>query len=456
MNKETLQTIYKQHQSRYMQEWETFLAFPSISAMEAHQADCEACASWLVSHLQGMGMDATLLEKDAKPVVFATYHVSDDAPTVLYYGHYDVQPVDPLELWESEPFTPTRKGNRLYVRGAQDNKGQTFYVLKALETLISQDALAYNIKFMLEGEEEIGSPGLAEAAQAWKDTLQADILMVCDTCAPAPGIPAISMGLRGIAYFEVELSGITSDLHSGAHGGMVKNPAVELARLIATFHDEDGHITVEGFYDDVAHISEEDRALANQFPFDTQTYIEQFGVEPIGGEKAFNAIESRGFRPTLEVNGFHSGYGGQGVKTIIPAQATAKFSARLVGHQDPEKSLEQLLTHTRKHAPKGLKMTIRHATAGGPAILLSSQSPLIQHTRTILNQLGEHETVLAWEGISIPIVADLATLSGAEPLLVGFGLEEDRIHAPNESFDLDQFALGFLYAGLFLSTPFKR
>lgn len=450
MNKEALEAYYAENQARIMEEWKTFLRFESISTDPAYNEACNQCASWLVEHLQGMGLQSELLETSSKPVVFAEYKGKEEHPTIVFYGHYDVQPVDPIEDWETLPFEPTLRGDRLYARGAQDNKGQAFYVIKALEALLENNALNCSVKIFLEGEEECGSQGITEAIPGWVDRLQGDVLMVCDTGAVAAGVPTVTMGLRGILHLQVQLEGIHHDLHSGSHGGMVKNPAMELARLMATIHDEKGRIQVEGYYEGVSEIDPEDRTLANAAPFSSETYTQQIGVPPTGGEPEFTPVERKGFRPTIEINGFHSGYGGPGHKTIIPSYAFAKISSRLVGQQDPQKCLDALIAHIEKHAPTDLTLKIEDASVGGPAVLLSSKSEVIQKARGVLEQISDHTPVFSWEGGSIPVVATLAQTAGAEPLLVGFGLEEDRIHAPNESFDIHQFKLGFLYASLML------
>lgn len=452
-DKDTCQKAYDENRERFLNDWKELLRFPSISADPAYDKDCQTCAQWLLEHLGGMGMTTELIPTTGKPLVYAEYKGKPGHPTVLYYGHYDVQPVDPLELWDSKPFEPEVRGDRLYARGAQDNKGQTVYVLKALETLIKNDALNCTVRLFLEGEEETGSYGITDAIESLHESgkLVGDVLMVCDTGAVSAGVPTITMGLRGIVYLQATLDGISHDLHSGSHGGMVKNPATELARLVGTLHDETGRIAVKDFYEGVGDISPEDRQLANAAPFSADEYAEQIGVAPVGGESEFSAVERKGFRPTIEVNGFHSGYGGPGSKTIIPDSAFVKISSRLVGQQDPQKSLERIEAHLKAHAPEGLNLTIADKGVGGPALMLSSQSPIIQKANEVLQELSEHETVFSWEGGSIPVVSSLARVAGAEPLLVGFGLDEDRIHAPNESFSLKQFELGFLYATMILS-----
>lgn len=451
VNKESLQTYYQENWNRFLEEWKTLLSFQSISTDPSYNDACTECAQWLIEHLKGMGLETELLDTPGKPVVYGFYKGKEGAQTVLYYGHYDVQPVDPVEDWDSPPFEAALRGERLYARGAQDNKGQTFYFLKALETLIKNDALHCNVKIFLEGEEECGSKGITAVIPEWEERLQGDVLMVCDTGAVAAGVPTVTMGLRGILHLEARIEGINHDLHSGSHGGLVKNPAMEMARLMATLHDDKGKIQVEGFYEGVEDIDPEDRTLANAAPFDAGAYEKQIGAPPQGGEEGFSPAERKGFRPTIEINGFHSGYGGPGGKTIVPSFAEVKLSSRLVSKQDPQACLDRFVAHLEKHAPDGLKLIISHASVGGPALSLSSKSPVIQKARGVLEELSPNPPVFSWEGGSIPVVASLAAASGAEPLLVGFGLEEDRIHAPNESFSIKQFEQGFLYAAMMLT-----
>jgi acetylornithine deacetylase/succinyl-diaminopimelate desuccinylase-like protein len=446
----TFSEIFESEQARFIGEWSEYLRFKSISTDPAFNVDCRKTAEWLVGHLTKIGFSARLLETPSKPTVFAEFKGKPNATRVLYYGHYDVQPVDPLSDWVSEPFTPQVRDGRLYARGAQDNKGQTFYVLKALETLIARGELNSSVTLLLEGEEECGSEGFGHALSGWKDLVQADVLMVCDTGALVPGVPFVTMGLRGLVSLEISLGGIHHDLHSGALGGVVKNPATELARLITTLHKPDGSIAVPGYYDEVEEFSAEDKTLANRSWPPEEVITTMLGVPPLGGEVAYSAPERRGFRPTIEVNGMYSGYQGPGGKTIIPATATAKLTSRLVARQNPERCLQLILDHLKKHAPKGLEFKVVASHVGGPALALSSSDPLVQRARAILDTLSPAPTQFTWEGGSIPIVAELAKVSGAKPLLVGFGLEEDKIHAPNESFAISQFKLGFLYACLML------
>ncbi|RIL09468.1 MAG: peptidase M20 [Proteobacteria bacterium] len=452
MDKAQLESSYTSEKERFISELTEFLAFKSISTDPGYEADCRRCAEWLKNHLSQIGLKAELRETIGKPVVYAEREASPGHPTVLIYGHYDVQPVDPLGEWHSDPFAAEVRAGRMYGRGAQDNKGQLWYVFKALETLIKAGALKCGVRVLIEGEEESSqSIGLTKSLPAWKPGLKSDVLMVCDTGAMRPGVPCITMGLRGIVYLEFRLGGLRYDFHSGALGGVVKNPATELARLIATLHNKDGSIAVKGFYDGVPAPNKQDLALAEASLPSEAALKEMLGVEPLGGEAGHGIAERRGFRPTIELNGLTAGYQGPGSKTIIPASATAKITSRLVAGQDPERCLKLILDHLKSNAPAGLTLEIAGQGVGGPAITLSSASPLIQFARGILDQIGDAPTQFTWEGGSIPVVTELCAASGAEPLLVGFGLEEDRIHAPNESFSLDQWRLGYRYAGLLLS-----
>jgi acetylornithine deacetylase/succinyl-diaminopimelate desuccinylase-like protein len=451
MKKSDLEQQFEAHRERYVEEWKALLRFASISADPVHHEDCLECAQWLSAHLEQMGLDSTLIETGGKPVVYAEHKGRPEKPTVLFYGHYDVQPVDPVEDWQTQPFNPTERNGRVYARGAEDNKGQLFYVLKAVETLVQDASLDANLKILLEGEEESGSQGISGRVGSWREMLQADILMVCDTGMVRTGAPTIIMGLRGIVFIEAQLTGPNSDLHSGVHGGAAPNVAVEMARLVASLHGPDGAIAVEGYYDGVTPPSDRERTLANAVPWDDALYRQQTGVSAVAGEAGLSPQERVGFRPTIDVNGIHSGYGGTGGKTIIPARAAAKLSSRLVAGQDPVRCLGLLTEHLRERAPEGLELTFPEQNIGGRGFRLDPGSALAARAKGVLDQLTDKETVFLWEGASIPIVAELAEVSGGEPLLVGFGLEEDRIHAVDESFSIEQFRLGYLYAGLFLA-----
>jgi acetylornithine deacetylase/succinyl-diaminopimelate desuccinylase-like protein len=448
---ESLNSAFATHRDRYIAEWSEFLRFPSISAEPAHADDCRRCSDWLTQHLAGLGFRAERLDTPGRPAVFAVRDGQPGRPVVLFYGHYDVQPVDPLADWTTPPFEPALRDGRLYARGAQDNKGQVFYAVKALEHLIRSDWAGATVKVLIEGEEENGSGGLGAMIPLWKERLKADILMVCDTGAVDSGAPTITMGLRGIVFVDFVLDGPDHDLHSGTHGGAAPNPAMGMAHLLAGLHRADGSIAVEGFYDGVQPPSDRERALSNRAPIDVAAYRRDTGVDPVSGEPAFTPRERIGFRPTLEVNGLHSGYGGPGTKTIIPAMAEAKLSARLVPGQDPRRTLDAILRHLEGHVPRGLRLRIRETQIAGPGFRLDAESPLVAKADAVLRRVAGRDTAFLWEGASVPIVSALAAASGAEPLLVGFGQESDRIHAPNESFSIEQFRKGFLYVSAFLA-----
>ena len=452
MSNLTPKTTFAENQQRYMDEWKEFLSFASISADPTHAADCLNCANWLVKHLTGIGFTSRLLETSGKPVVYAERQGKPGKPVVLFYGHYDVQPVDPLNEWQTPPFQPTLINQRMYARGAEDDKGQLFAMLKAMETLIQADALDCTVKIIIEGEEEYGSRGIASYLDKWHDLLKADILMVADTNMVKPGTPTIIMGLRGIISLEVTLIGPRHDLHSGMHGGVAPNPAAAIAALVAGLHNPDGSIAVPGMYNAVTEPTARESALSNACAIDADTYMTQIGVPPVAGEKRFTPAERLGFRPSIDINGIHSGYGGPGGKTIIPSRAIAKITARLVPNQDPEFCLNAIIAHLEQHTPTGLNLTITETSIGGRGFRLNLDSSLVEKAGGILNHISGKEPAFMWEGASVPIVSGLAKAAGAEPLLVGFGLEEDRIHAPNESYSIEQFRLGYLYGVLMLSS----
>jgi acetylornithine deacetylase/succinyl-diaminopimelate desuccinylase-like protein len=446
-----LQTLFDANLDRYLDEWRHFLAFPSISTSADNAGDCTACAEWLAGHLRPLGFTTRLIPTRAHPLVFAERPGRPGAPTVFFYGHYDVQPVDPLDLWTTPPFVPTLRNGRLYARGAQDNKGQVFATLKAIEALIASQSLACTLKVLIEGDEETGQLALLDALAADRTDLRADILMVADTGTVASGAPTLTMGLRGIVHTTAHLRGPDHDLHSGSHGGRAPNPAHGAARLIASLHDDSGRVAIEGFYDGVQEPTAEERRLANAPGFDTAWYEKTTGVPPLGGEAQYTPIERTAFRPAVDVNGVHSGYGGAGSKTIIPGEALIKLSARLVPGQDPERILRLIADHLQRHTPPGFRLDITERGAGGPAVRVPLDSAAVRLARAVLGEVSPLPTAFAWEGASVPVLSHLPALTGGAPLLVGFGREEDRIHAPNESYSLDQFRLGYLYTGLLLS-----
>jgi acetylornithine deacetylase/succinyl-diaminopimelate desuccinylase-like protein len=443
-------SLTAEEESRAIEDWRAFLRFPSVSADPAHDADCRACAAWLCNHLGRMGLHAEQVETSGKPVVFAERRGRPGAPTVLLYGHYDVQPADPLDQWRTPPFEPDLRDGRLYARGAEDNKGQVLFALTAVESLIRRGALRPTLKVIVEGEEEHGSRGITHFLDTQPERVKADVLLVNDCQAVRTGQPTIVMGLRGVLSLTIRLDGARHDLHSGVHGGLAPNAATALARLLATLHHPDGRVAVEGFYDGVEAPSAEERTLANAVAEDATAYQAAVGVPPVAGEPGFTAAERVGFRPCLDVNGVHGGYGGAGSKTIIPASALAKISARIVAGQEPKAVMDAITRHLERHAPAGLRLALSDRSMPGPALRLRLDSPVAQRARAVLEANGEPVAFL-WDGASIPVVARLAQASGAQPLLVGFGLESDCIHAPNESFALEQFRKGHAFVAAFLA-----
>ena len=449
--KEAAQGYLEASRSRFLDELIEYVKIPSVSTDDEYSAECDRCATWLGNHLESFGFQIEIRETKGKPVVYGVLQGDLPGPKILAYGHYDVQPADPLELWESPPFEPEMRGERLYGRGAMDNKGQFFPFFKAVEYLKSQAKLPGEIVVLVEGEEECGSVGLEAAIADWAQDIQADILMVSDTGAAPSGAPSVTMGLRGLVALEVVLHGPKSDLHSGQHGGVVKNPAIELARILATLHGEDGRIQIPDFYEGVQPEDAETYKVAGEIPFDDGAYTAQIGVAPTGGERAFEPVVRKGLRPAIDVNGLYSGYTGPGSKAIIPSHAGVKLTIRLVGEQDPSKALERLKGFISEATPEEMRVEFKGGFVGGPALLLNPDEPLLLRARDILTDVSGQQALFLWEGGSIPVVSEVAKLSGAIPVMAGFGLDEDNMHGPNESYSLTQFDQNFLYSVLFLS-----
>lgn len=448
-----IEQLFRNNQRSILQDWERLLRFKTIGTESAYQQDCIDCAQWLSHRLASHGFNANVVETDNQPFVFAERYVGDDRPVILFYGHYDVQPVDPLTQWISPPFDPQWREGRLYGRGAQDNKGQLFYTLCAMEALIAANKLDLNIKVLIEGEEESGSKSLNHVLGKWEDRLKADVIMVHDTLTVASGAPTLVMGLRGIVNLNVEVHGASHDLHSGLHGGLAPNAAQGAAQLIASLFNQDGGVNIEGFYDGVQPPDDNEKKLACSLPFDRKAYEQQAGTSPEGGIRSAQPFERVGFLPSLDINGFHSGYGGDGMKTIIPSTAQIKITARLVAGQEPEDILNAIVAHLYRHLPPGLRLTITDKGVGGSGLRLDPTCTTVLKSRHALETVCPDQAVaFLWEGASIPIVARLCAISGGTPILTGFGHETDRIHAPNESFSLEQFKKGYLYTAQFLQS----
>ncbi len=437
---------FDEQRESILKEYFELLRFPTIGAEPMRLKDCVDCAMWLKKWLVPQGFAVELMQAPkmlgTPPVLLAERKGTEGAPTILFYGHYDVQPPDPLEAWETPPFEPTLKGNgRVYCRGSQDDKGQFFSFLCGMRNFLTSNmGTVPTIKIVLEGQEESGSTALAALAPTIKDRLRADVLLVCDTSAAADLRPAIVAGLRGVSHFTVRLEAANYDLHSGEHGGIAPNPAQGMAELIASLHNPDGSIAVRGFCDHVVPPTDEERAAAESAAVTPEEYEKTTGVAPVGGEEGLTLTERNSFRPTIEVNGIHSGYGGPGSKTVIPASALAKISMRLVPDQNPGEAMAVVERHLKQHTPRGMKLFIEDLTGEAAGFRLPLASPVFRLAASVLEELDPRGAVYQWDGASIPVVSTLKACSGAAPLLVGFGQPEDRIHSPNESYGLNQFA----------------
>jgi acetylornithine deacetylase/succinyl-diaminopimelate desuccinylase-like protein len=449
MTREAIDLWFETHRAEIMADYYTLLRYPTIGADPARVGECVDCAMWIKDFLEKLGFIAELVQQtdELPPLVIAERMIPDAERTILVYGHYDVQPVDPLDLWETPPFEPTERNGRIYARGAQDDKGQWFSLLQGLRAAIESGEKLPSIRVVLEGQEESGSSVLADMAYNLRKRLAADVLLVADTGKDVSGRPAIVAGLRGVIHFTVTLRGPKYDLHSGQHGGVAPNPVQGMAALIASLHTADGAIAVEGFCDGIEDPTEAEFALATESGFDENAYEREIGVLPVGGERGVPAIVRNAFRPTVEINGIHGGYGGPGSKTVIPTHAIAKISCRLVPGQSPARVWECLKAHFEANCPRGLTLELTDLTGCEPGFRLPIDSPVMRIAHDLLNTFDTRGAVLTWEGASIPIVARLRDITGAAPLLVGFGMQEDRIHCPNESYSLEQFTDGVRWGG---------
>ena len=433
----------EQNKDRFLSELFELLRIPSISAQPSlHKGDMVRAAEWLRESLLKAGVDrAEVMPTEGNPVVFAEKIIDPAKPTVVVYGHYDVMPVDPIEQWNTEPFEPVVKDGRIWGRGADDDKGQLFMHAKAFEALVATEQLTCNVKFMLEGEEEIGSESLYKWCEENKELVAGDVILISDTSMIAWDIPSITCGLRGLTYMQVEVTGPDKDLHSGLYGGAVANPANVLAEMIASLVDEKGHITIPGFYDDVRELSAEEREEFNKAPFSKENYMKGVGVEELAGEEGYTTPERTGVRPTLDVNGMWSGYIGEGTKTIIPSTASAKISMRLVPHQDYEKIAELFEAHFRAIAPPTVKVDVKFLHGGAPYVS-PTDLKAYQAAAAAVEQTFGRRPLPFYSGGSIPIVSHFEKALGMKSILLGFGLSCDAIHSPNESFGLDNFYRG--------------
>lgn len=431
-----------QNKDRFLNELLDLLRIPSISANSEHKGDMIRCAEAVKKSLLDAGADrAEIHETAGHPIVYGEKMVNPSLPTVLVYGHYDVQPADPLELWHSGPFEPVIKDGKIFARGACDDKGQFYMHVKALEVMVKNNALKTNIKFCIEGEEEIGSPNLGKFVATHHDLLKADVVLISDTAMISMDTPSIDTGVRGLSYIEVEVTGPNRDLHSGVYGGAVANPATILARMIASCHDENNHITIPGFYDDVIESSDAERALMAKAPFDEAEYKQDLGIDALYGEKGYSTNERTGIRPTIEVNGIWGGYTGEGAKTVLPSKATAKISARLVPNQSSEKITAILLDYFRKIAPAGVTVNATEHHGGEPYLTPIDSKGYQAASKAIEHTFGKAPVPVRGGG-SIPICSLFEKELGVKIVFMGFGLDSDNLHSPNEKYDLFNFYKG--------------
>ena len=432
----------EKNKDRFLNELLELLRIPSVSAKTEHKPDMIKCAEAVKQSLLAAGADkAEIYPTDGHPIVYGEKIIDPSKPTVLVYGHYDVQPAEPLELWNSGPFDPLIKDGKIFARGSCDDKGQMYMHVKALETLVQTNSLPHNIKFCIEGEEEVGSPNLGKFVSAHKDLLKADCVLISDSAMISLDTPSLDIGLRGLSYIEVEVTGPNRDLHSGVYGGAVANPITILAKMIASLHDENNHITIPGFYDDVIVASNEERALMAKAPFDETEYKTDLGVKELWGEKGFSTNERTGIRPTLELNGIWGGYTGEGAKTVLPSKAFAKISARLVPNQQSGKMAKVLIDHLQKIAPPyvTVKATLHH---GGEPYLTPIDSKAYQAAAKAMEATFGKAPIPVRGGGSIPICALFEKELGTKIVLMGFGLDSDNLHSPNEKFDIANFYKG--------------
>ena len=432
----------EQNRERFLGELFTLLRIPSVSAQAEHKADMYFCAETLADLLLEAGADeAGVCETAGHPVVFGQKMLDPSLKTVLVYGHYDVQPAEPLEKWKSNPFEPEVHDGAIWGRGANDDKGQLFMHIKAFEYLLRSGKLTHNVKFLFEGEEEIGSPSLPAWIKAHRKLLKADICLVSDTTMISDKVPSINCGMRGLSYLEVKVLGPDHDLHSGHYGGSVANPIQVLCEMISKLIDADGRVTVPGFYDKVVELSRADRRMLSRAPFDLQEYKDSVGVRALRGEKGYTPLERTGIRPCLDVCGIYGGYTGEGAKTVLPSEATAKISMRLVPNQRSAEITRQFARYIKSLAPRCVRVEVKECE-GGDGFLIPISSPAYKAASRAIAEVYGVEPVPSRGGGSIAVLAEVQKILGIDPLLMGFGLERDTIHSPNESYLLSQFFRG--------------
>jgi acetylornithine deacetylase/succinyl-diaminopimelate desuccinylase-like protein len=445
------------HKDKYIEELKEFLRYPSISTNPENKKDVRECAEYLCAQLKKIGMhNSKVYDTKGHPVVYAEWlDAGNHKPTVLIYGHYDVQPVDPIELWTTPPFEPSVRNGNIYARGSADDKGQVFVHIKAIEAhLKNQNSLPVNIKLIFEGEEEIGSENLEQFINENKELLKADVVVISDTAMYDKGYPAIGYALRGLCYVEVEVTGPNKDLHSGQFGGAVENPINALTKIITKLKDDKGRVLIDGFYDDVLPLTEKEKKELAKLPFDDNKYMQSLGIDELFGEQGYSTLERLWSRPTLDCNGIWGGFTGEGAKTVLPSKAYAKISMRLVPTQVPKK-IEKLFTNfIEKISPKTVKVKVKGLHYGVPA-MTPIDSKWINAAFTALKQGFGKEPVFIREGGSIPIVVNFQEVLNAPAVLLGFGLPDENAHSPDEHFDLDNFQKGIITSSIFYNELAK-
>ena len=439
---ESVQTYINDNKQRFLDELLDLLRIPSVSADPAYAADVARTADFVLEKMLAAGVDrAEICPTSGHPIVYGEKIIDPALPTVLVYGHYDVQPPDPLDLWHSPPFEPVIRDEKIYARGACDDKGQLYMHLKAFEALNATDNIPCNLKFMIEGEEEVGSDNLGTFCEANKEKLACDVILISDTSIIANDVPSITTGLRGLSYVEVEVTGPDRDLHSGVYGGGVGNPINILCKMIASMQDEDNRITIPGFYDDVEILSTAERAAMNEAPFNLEDYKRELAIEEIRGETGYTTLERTSIRPTLDVNGIWGGYTGEGAKTVLPSKAFAKISMRLVSNQNSDKITELFEAHFKKIAPPSVKVEVRPHHGGEPAVTPTDSLEFRAAQKAMHETFGK-TPIPQRSGGSIPIVALFEEVLGVKTVLMGFGLDSDNIHSPNEHYGLFNYYKG--------------
>jgi acetylornithine deacetylase/succinyl-diaminopimelate desuccinylase-like protein len=432
----------EKNKGRFLEEMLELLRIPSVSAKSEHKDDMQKCAEAVKKSLIAAGCDkASVMATDGHPVVYGEKIIDPSNPTVLVYGHYDVQPADPLNLWNSAPFDPVIKDGKVFARGSADDKGQFYMHIKALETLIQTKTMTTNIKFLIEGEEEVGSPNLGKFVAANKSLLKADVILISDSSLLSMENPSLDIGVRGLSYIEVEVTAANRDLHSGTYGGAVANPITILAKMIASCHDDNNHITIPGFYDDVVVATKEERDLLNKAPYDEKEYKKDLEVKDLWGEKGYTTYERTGIRPTLELNGIWGGYQGEGAKTVLPSKATAKISARLVPNQSSHKMTELLLNYFQKIAPPSVTVKAFEHHGGEPYMTPIDSKGYKAASKALETTFGKTPIPVKGGG-SIPICSILEKELGIKIIFMGFGLDNDNLHSPNEKYNIENYYKG--------------